>query len=100
MFHVYVSDKSHHVFTEQDPRLDGYAGKVDENVTVAPPLSGHWPEGGMRPPIPVIARLDGERLEFREFTSEAEAKREGYEVVSGLGVRFRRWQDYVNSQSR
>jgi len=98
MFHIFDNRPgcNQHVFTDQDPRDDGYLGEVDENCKIETPenLFAH-PYGAKRPNPTILAVSQNNSKCFREFASAEEAQRAGFEVLSGYPGIFPRWSDYL-----
>jgi len=84
------------VFTWEDPRKDGFAGPVDEDVELEYDMVAvhRWPEGGKRPEKHT-GRDPTNPRRYKVFRSADECRAEGYITVPGDTVVFGSWSDYA-----
>ncbi len=85
------------VFTYENPRKDGFAGQVDEDVELDYDMEAvhRWPEGGRRPGVPRVGQAPENRKRYKVFRSADERSAEHYIAVDGAPVVFGSWSDYV-----
>lgn len=83
------------VFTEIDPREDGFEGTPVEGVTLEQDLleNQNWPDGA-EAPTPSLGRDPKNPKHYKEFKYPRELQAAGFTPLSGRAMLFRRWSDY------
>ena len=80
------------IFTVKDPREDGYAGEVIENVSFSQEPGLHdWRLGHNRPGPTAIGRQDEN---YREFPGRPSLLAAGYEPIEGQAFVEHSWLTY------
>jgi hypothetical protein len=93
MFHVVDPETKDHVFTEEDPREDGFVELVDCDITLDE-FDGVVGEGHEYP-RPHLGRSNEDHRLFRVFRSLADCTRAGFVPLSfGFGVPYERWSAF------
>ncbi|MBX9679007.1 MAG: hypothetical protein K2X38_09610 [Gemmataceae bacterium] len=86
----------HFIFTQMDPREDGYRGDVIENVSLDYDMNAvhRWPEGLGRPD-PQLGRSPGDPSHYKVFKSHNELSESGFKYVH-FNTPFvaYSWEDY------
>lgn len=87
------------VFTQTDPREDGYAGEVEEGVTLDDAADYSWPEGSERP-MHLVGRDPARPNHYRVFKFHHELEAAGYEQVAGTAITPGRWSSYASAAGK
>lgn len=88
--------KDNYVFTETDPRTEGYKGDVIEGVTLDYDMNSifRWPHG-QRSPNPQLGRDPKNPKQYKEFKFPEELHAAGFEFVhDGTPFLEYSWSDY------
>lgn len=85
-----------YVFTQTDPRTDGYKGEVIEGVTLDYDMNAihHWPDGERRPD-PQLGRDPKNPAHYKVFKFENELRAAGFRLIhSSTPFLAYSWSDY------
>lgn len=84
------------VFTWEDPRKDGFDGRLIEDVSLEYDEAAvhEWRDGQARPDVCVGRRLKHPK-QFRIFKYKGDAAQAGYELIPGNVVVFGSWKEYL-----
>jgi hypothetical protein len=93
MYRATDQDQHYQVFTEVDPRAEGFEGEVEADVTLNYPQSVYDDHEGEPASDEVIGRT-GPRA-YRVFRSARERDLAGAERVSGSVFVAHSWADYL-----
>ena len=97
MFLICDNQTNQHVFTDSDPRDDGFTGEVVSNVTLdIPDDLTEWRDGA-RCPQPVLAVSPTDRTDYKLFKYDTEAKAAGFRVRASRPVTATSYAAYVHS---
>jgi hypothetical protein len=95
-----VEDKRHGttylVFTWEDPRKDGYSGKVVEDVVLDYDMEAihSWPHGHARPDA-CVGQDPNTPKEYKVFKYKSDLQAAGFKPIAGTAVVFGSWSDYL-----
>lgn len=83
------------VFTDSDPRLEGYKGRVEEGVTLETEALGdsRWNDGEARP-VSILGVLRSDPKRYKVFRDAESPRREGYTVIEGTPCPVDSWSRY------
>ena len=101
MFVAHDAKLDYFVFTDTDPREDGFEGFVEVDVSIQERPGHHdWPLGAAQP-RPVLGVSTSDPKAYRVFSSEQECRQEGFRV---LGMNwtgdFDTYGDYLRGSGR
>ena len=97
MFHIFDDQNSQHVFTNDDPRDDGFTGPVETDVFLEIPGDlKQWPTGTRRPE-PVLAISPTNQKDYKVFKHDDNAKSAGFRIVGGLPSTASSYAAYIRS---
>jgi len=84
------------VFTWQDPRKDGFAGPVEEGVTIDYDMEAvhRWPDGAERPEA-CVGRAPDNPKHYKVFKYARDLKAAGHTPAAGKARVFGSWSDYL-----
>lgn len=91
-----LRDGSEFVFLRRNPRHEGFAGEVEEDVNFYCPRAVHaWPDGERRPQV-CLGVSPRDPKSYRVFRLDEECTKAGYKkVADGNPSVFESWSDYT-----
>ena len=94
MFHV-VDANGVHVFTQVDPREDGFTGPVDADVTLEELTDNSSATTDNQTfPLPALGRSRSDPRRFRVFPEVADCQKAGFAAVGPRWENCARWSDH------
>jgi len=83
------------VFTEVDPREDGFTGEMIEGVSFEQSEDiFHWPDGH-RDPEPCVGQEPTNDKRYKVFKYPRDLQKAGFHLVSATFGTYERWSDYT-----
>lgn len=91
-----IGDVTYLVFTGEDPRRSGFAGKVIDDVALDYDMDAvhRWPNGDPAPDA-CVGRAPDDPTHFKVFRYAADLQAAGFQPVAGDPVVFSSWSDYL-----
>jgi len=84
------------VFTQRDPRTEGYVGELECDVTLEydMPAVHAWPDGAVAPE-PCLGRAPDDLKHYRVFRCPRDCLAAGHELLPGTTLLFGTWSEYL-----
>jgi len=83
-----------YVFTEQDPRDDGYVGRVELDVTLSESGTLNDSDCGATTAVPCLGRSPKDLSHYAVFLSNKECRQAGFEPVATLYAKCKSWGEF------
>jgi hypothetical protein len=97
MFRTHDREKNCQVFTQKDPRQDGFTGGVEEDVTLHYSQDVHLRRPGEDSPE-VVVGLTGPKA-YKVFKYDRERQQAGAQWIAGNMFVCSSWTDYLEGRA-
>jgi hypothetical protein len=97
-FLVVDRPKNTYVFTDDDPREEGYSGQIEEDVSLVEefPEILEWPGG--RPPDRCLGVSHRDETDYRVFPSPIDCRSAGYEPLAARYWTGHSWHEWLEHE--
>ena len=83
-----------YVFTEKDPRNDGYDGPVEEDIQLNEKATFGDANSDSTMAVPCVGRSPDDPKVYTVFSSNKECRHAGFEPVATVYARYESWGEF------
>lgn len=83
-----------YVFTEEDPRSDGYDGPVESNVKLEESDTISDDSVNSTTAVPCVGQSPTDTKLFRVFPSKKDCRHAGFKAVATVYCQYKRWGEF------
>ena len=83
-----------YVFTEEDPRNDGYDGPLEADVTLEEADDDDDDSVNSTTAVPCIGQSKSDSKHYRVFPSKKDCRKAGFESVATVYCKYQSWGEF------
>ena len=83
------------VFTEEDPRNDGYEGPLEKGVTLNDSGNLRDADSNATTAVPCVGRSPDDFRHYAVFPSKKECRQSGFQPVATVYAKYKSWNEFA-----